>query len=120
MTTVTALARKRSSGWRLIACLILLTFSLQSYVTQTHIHSATPAAVTKMFSHAPSKAPLDDNPLDCPFCQAVAHDGPFFLPTVPLLILSVAFVELAAPSFRTHRPSDVAAHIWQSRAPPHH
>ena len=120
MKAATALARKRSSGWRFIACLILLTFSLQSYVTQTHIHSATPAAVAKLFSHAPSKAPLDDNPLDCPFCQAVAHDGPFFLPTIPLLVLSVAFVELAAPSFRTHRPSDVAAHIWQSRAPPHH
>ena len=120
MKAATVLAKKRSSGWRLIAGLILIAFSLQSWVTQTHIHSATPAAVVKIFHHSQGKAPLDDNPMDCPFCQAVAHDGPFFLPTVPLLILSIAFVELAAPSMRFHRPSEAAAHIWQSRAPPHH
>ena len=114
------MARRRSSGWRLIACLILITFSLQSYITQTHIHSATSAAIVKLFNHSPGKAPLDDNPVDCPFCQAVAHDGPFHLPTLPLLILSVTFVELAAPQLRLLRLSEAFAHIWQSRAPPHH
>jgi hypothetical protein len=115
----TVLARKGSSGWRFIACLILIAFTLQSYITQTHIHNLAPAAIAKIVpSHG--KAPVDDNPVDCPFCQAVAHDGPFFAPTVPLLILSVAFVELAAPAFSLHRPSDVLTHIWQSRAPPHH
>lgn len=120
MKAVARLARRKSSGWRLIACLILFTFSLQSYITQTHIHSATPAAVIKIFNHSHGKTPLDDNPMDCPFCQAVAHDGPFHLPTVPLLILSISFVELAAPSLRLHRLSEAFAHIWQSRAPPLH
>ena len=113
-------AKERSSGWRFIACLILISFTLQSYITQTHIHNVAPAAIAKTVSHAPSNAPIDDNPMDCPFCQAVAHDGPFFLPTVPLLILSIEFVELAAPALRSHRGAPASAHIWQSRAPPHH
>ena len=115
-----ASVKERSSGWRFIACLILISFTLQSYITQTHIHNTAPAAVAKIVSHAPSKAPIDDNPMDCPFCQAVAHDGPFFLPTVPLVILSIEFVELAAPALRFHRSWEAPAHIWQSRAPPQH
>jgi hypothetical protein len=115
-----ATAKERSSGWRFIACLILISFTLQSYITQTHIHNVAPAAIAKTVSHAPSKTPIDDNPMDCPFCQAVAHDGPFFLPTVPLLILSIEFVELSPPALRRHHLWETPAHIWQSRAPPHH
>jgi hypothetical protein len=115
-----ALVKERSSGWRFIACLILIAFTLQSYITQTHVHNATPAAVAKIFTHSHGKAPADDNPVDCPFCQAVAHDGPFFLPTLPVLVLSVAFIELVAPGLRFLRVSEAPAHIWQSRAPPRH
>jgi hypothetical protein len=115
-----ASAKERSSGWRFIACLILISFTLQSYITQTHIHNVAPAAIAKTVSHTPGKAPVDDNPIDCPFCQAVAHNGSFFLPTVPLLILSIEFVELAAPALRSHNVAQASAHIWQSRAPPHH
>lgn len=120
MKSQAASAKGRRSGWHFIACLLLITFTLQSYITQTHIHNAAPAAVTKIFAPSHGKAPLDDNPVDCPFCQAVAHDGPFHLPTVPLLILSVTFVELAPPALRLHRATEAFAHIWQSRAPPHH
>ncbi len=115
-----ALVRARTSGWRFIASLILIAFTLQAYITQTHVHAAAPAAVSKIITHSPTKTPLDDNPMDCPFCQAVAHDGPFFLPAAPLLILSQSFVELAPHAFRIHRFWDAPAHIWQSRAPPHH
>lgn len=115
-----ALVRERSWGCRLLACLILLAFTLQSYITQSHIHPLAPAGVAKILTHSPAKAPLDDNPMDCPFCQAVAHDGPFFLPTAPLLILSITYVELAAPAFRIHDFWDAPTYIWQSRAPPHH
>ncbi|HEX4104724.1 MAG TPA: hypothetical protein VHX92_00690 [Rhizomicrobium sp.] len=114
-----ASAKERSSGWRLVACLILVAFTLQSYITQTHIHNVAPAATAKI-TPLHGNAPVDDNPVDCPFCQAVAHDGPFFAPAVPLLILSIEFVELAAPALRFHRSWDAPAHIWQSRAPPHH
>ena len=88
------IGEERSSGWRFIVGLILIAFTLQSYITQTHIHNAAPAAITKIVNHSHGKAPADDNPMDCPFCQAVAHDGPFFLPAIPLLILSIEFVDM--------------------------
>lgn len=115
-----ALVRERSSGWRFVVGLLLIAFTLQSYITQTHIHNAAPASITQTISHSHGKAPGDDNPMDCPFCQAVAHDGPFFLPAAPLLILSFSIAELAAPTFRIHLFRDAPAHVWQSRAPPHH
>lgn len=120
MKAKAALAKRRGSGWQFIACLILIAFTLQSYITQTHIHNAAPAAVSKIFTHSHGKAPLDDSPVDCPFCQAVAHDGPFHLPTVPLLILSIAFVELAPLALRLRDSSEAFAHSWRSRAPPKH
>ena len=113
-----AAAKRTSSGWRFVVCLLLVAFTLQSYITQTHIHNTTPAAITKVSTHSNGKTPLNDNPVDCPFCQAVAHDGPFHLPPAPLLILSIAFVELAPLALRLDRPSKAGAHIWRSRAPP--
>lgn len=120
MKADTVLIRERSSGWRFVACLILIAFTLQSYITQTHIHNATPASVAKIFNHSHGKAPSDDNPVDCPFCQAVAHDGSLFLASAPILTLSIDFFELAAPVFLFDHPSNAPAHIWRSRAPPHH
>ncbi len=107
-------------SWRFVACFLLIAFTLQSYITQTHIHNGTPAAISKIVTGSHGKAPVDDNPMDCPFCQAVAHNGPFFLPAAPLLLLSAVWTELAAPSLRMRVTADAAAHNWQSRAPPHH
>ena len=113
-------AKERSSGWRFIACLILISFTLQSYITQTHIHNVAPAVIAKTVSHAPGKAPVDDNPMDCPFCQAVAHDGMFFIPTSPLLFLSAVWIEMTALDLWLAASSGERAHNWQSRAPPLH
>lgn len=108
-------------GWRVIvASLLLIAFTLQSYITQTHIHSVSPAAISKTLAGSHGKAPVDDSPMDCPFCQAVAHDGPFFLPGAPVLLLSAIWVELGAPFFSARVNAVVPAHNWQSRAPPHH
>src|SRR5579872_6259130 len=94
-TNAVILGWKRA--WRVIACLLLITFTLQSYITQTHIHSTSTVAIAKTLPGSHGNAPVDDGPLDCPFCQAVAHDGPFFLPAIPFLLLSVIGVELATP-----------------------
>jgi hypothetical protein len=111
---------------RLLACLILVAFTLQSYVAQTHIHDAGPASIGKaldapVLNKAPGgKSPLDNSPVDCPFCQAVAHDGIFFIPASPLLFLSSVWIEMAAPIVRLAASSGERAHNWQSRAPPLH
>jgi len=106
-------------GWRLIAILVMLAFTLQSYVAQTHIHEAAPpasAALIKNLGH--NKSPVDNSPLDCPFCQAVAHDGAFFVPDAPILFLAAQWVAMAAPHFFLADHSADANHSWRSRAPP--
>ena len=121
MRTQTAFSWSTDRGWRgIVAGLLLIAFTLQSYVTQTHIHTGSPAAISKVLTGSHGKMPVDNSPMDCPFCQAVAHDGPFFLPSAPILLLSAIWVEMAAPFFGTGAKSDLPAHNWQSRAPPHH
>jgi hypothetical protein len=106
------------SRWRFAAWLILTAFMLQSYVIQTHIHDAAPSAISKAFTDVShGKSPVDNSPLDCPFCQA-ALSGAFTLSTPPLVFLSTAGIFLAAMDHPTTASYDTAAHIWRSRAPP--
>jgi hypothetical protein len=105
----------------LIAALVMLAFTFQSYVAQTHIHeNATPASAALIKDLGHNKSPVDNSPLDCPFCQAVAHAGGFFLPVIPLVLLCAQWVKMQAPHFASRDSSIVAAHSWQSRAPPRH
>src|SRR5580698_6708616 len=91
-------AKAGNQGWRFAIWLILAAFTLQSYVAQTHIHDAAPAAIAKAATDSGhGKSSGDNNPLDCPFCQAVAQAGAFALPATPLLLLSVAGIMLAVP-----------------------
>ena len=128
-TAVTGTGTKQ--GWRWAIWLILAAFVLQSYVAQTHIHDFTPAAISKALdasahdkaalNKAPlGKSPLDNSPMDCPFCQAVAHDGMFIIPTSPLLFLSAVWIEMTALDLWLAASSGERAHNWQSRAPPLH
>jgi len=117
-TTAILLGWKKA--WLVIACLLLISFTLQTYITQTHVHGTSTAAIAKILVGPHDKTPIDDGPQDCPFCQAVAHDGHFFLSAMPLLLLSLIGVELATPTFGARKNADVPAHNWQSRAPPRH
>jgi hypothetical protein len=116
-----AATRTGLPGWRLIAVLVMLAFTFQSYVAQTHIHETAPAASAALIKNlGHSKSPVDNSPLDCPFCQAVAHDGLFFTPGAPILFLVTQWVEMAAPHFVIADHSADANHNWRSRAPPTH
>lgn len=114
-------------GWftrRHIACLILLAFTAQSYITQTHIHGwaqATPASATAgVLNAAPPdhKVPLDQSHPDCPFCQAVAHAGVFAAPAPLVWIVPAIWFATDALAATTRPAGHTFAHIWQSRAPP--
>jgi len=119
MTRSTAKAKTRIQRWRLAIWLVLAAFTLQAYVTQVHIHDSATTTVTNSAANVGhGKSSGDNNPLDCPFCQAVAQAGAFALPAAPLLLLSVAGIMLAAPDHRSSGAANTLAHIWQSRAPP--
>jgi hypothetical protein len=105
-------------GWRFAVWLILAAFALQSYVVQTHIHDATPAAVSKIFTAiGHGKSPANNSPLDCPFCQATLSDA-FVLSSAPFIFFLPVGIFLAAPDRPGPASYDTAAHIWRSRAPP--
>jgi hypothetical protein len=120
---VTRAKRRRDRDWRgrLLALLVLLAFTLQSFITQTHTHDpdqASPAAIVKLLPQpAGGKVPTGNNPANCPFCQAISHAGAFFAPAT-FLFLPLSCVVHAAPDFIARFAATVARHSWRSRAPP--
>jgi hypothetical protein len=116
--------RRRSLGWRSVAWFLLLAFTLQSYVTQTHIHGAAQgvggAAIVKLLSKAPAhgNSPSENSSTDCPYCQAIVHAGAFFMPVTPVPIPLAVWSERIAPSIMASNVDSASAHDWHSRAPP--
>lgn len=122
--TTPALTKTTGSRFRVIVWIVLLAFTLQSFITQTHIHGLSggsgSAATVKVLASGspPGKAPKQDSPADCPFCQAITHAGAFSAPSAPSLILPVQLAEIAAPPFLIAVTGIAPSHPWQSRAPP--
>ena len=111
-----------SVKWRSLTWILLLAFTLQSYITQTHIHPvahpAANASIVKNASQAPAPAPADRDALNCPFCQAIATAGAFFTPAAPLLILPTLWVRVTPPPVSLVLLHPAFARGWNSRAPP--
>jgi len=114
---------RRRSGFRSIVWLLLVAFTLQSFITATHIHGAfgaSDAAIAKAQPAAPShsKAPDNGDVKNCPFCQAIIHSGAFFAPSAPNLLLPVMLAAVAAPAIASDVIDSLSSHTWRSRAPP--
>lgn len=105
----------------LIALLMLVIFSTQTYLIQTHIHarattSATTSATQIVTSPSGSKAPLDAN--QCPLCQEAAHSGAYILPGVAALVVATATYNLVPLTEGPRVFARIISHTWQGRAPP--
>jgi hypothetical protein len=115
-------AKITGSGFRAIAWVLLLAFTLQSFITQVHIHGTIgggAAAVETLgsgLSH--SKNPAQNDTSDCPLCQAITHAGAFSAPSAPVLALPVSLAETAAPILLAGAIGTISPHPWHSRAPP--
>jgi hypothetical protein len=111
--------------WRAIAWILLVAFTLQSYVTQTHIHGITQSfeggAIAKRLAQSPAheNAPADRSAQDCPFCQAIIHSGVFFAPAAPFIPQPVWVGSVVQSIVVQAAVAAVAILGWQSRAPPH-
>ncbi len=114
--------RYRAEAWRALAMLVLAAFTLQSFVTQTHIHGSQAGAETGIVKivHVPSQGqnPLDTSESGCAFCQAVAHSGVFFAPSSPALVLPTSWALFFSVASSSIAAASALAHDWQSRAPP--
>jgi hypothetical protein len=124
--TISAGVRRGSPGWRFVTWVALLAFTLQSFVTQTHIHwsphSSTRTTVALLLDGPVSQnaSPFEKDKTACPFCQAIIHAGAFFASGAPLLLLPVLRAEWAVPRLFSIAKRAALAHSWQSRAPPQH
>jgi len=98
--------------------LLMLAFSFQSYVTQTHIHKAATAESATVIHHAGQKSPANNSPFDCPFCQVVNHAGSVLISDSALLVLASQWAEMVAPRYLLQDIGTIANHHWRSRAPP--
>jgi hypothetical protein len=116
--------RLTSAASRFVAFVVVLAFTLQSFIIQTHIHGTSQtfgaAAIVKILTDAPGhgQLPVDNSPVDCPFCQAIDHVGAFFAPAMPLLLLPAAQAERMAHAIAARVMAGHTALNWRSRAPP--
>ncbi len=111
--------RERTALSRLIAALLLIAFGFQSYMAQTHIHdmaAKTPAAMVQHSGH--NRAPAQNSPLDCSFCQMLTHAGSILMPDAALLVPAPQWIMMAATHYLLAGSGTTANHYWQSRAPP--
>jgi hypothetical protein len=114
------------SNARLVLTFIaLFAFTVQSYLTQTHIH-VPPAiasagdlgAAGEPAKNFPDKYPANQDPANCPLCQEIVHAGQLVLPAATLLVLPSLVLFSVAVFIETATHFRAPSHIWQSRAPP--
>lgn len=104
----------------LLNLFVLIAFTLQALLVQTHIHnlpaSFLPVAGVTASAPAPSKAPIDID--KCLLCQEFVHGGTYLTPTAAAVLPPSAVVSLLplvlAPVFAAKSHS----HNWMGRAPP--
>jgi hypothetical protein len=124
--TATAARQTKNTGsrFRAIGWVVLFAFTLQSFITQTHIHGVfsggnTEAAKVRASGSPHGKAPKQNSSAGCPFCQAITHAGVFAAPSSPNLVLPIRLAELGTPLFLAAAIGIAPSLPWHSRAPPH-
>jgi hypothetical protein len=127
--------RNASWGRAIVTPIVLLTFLLQIFAVQTHVHfSAANSATSAAGIYAPSRgfhtAPVatlgsdwakttkGGDTTDCPLCQAVLSSGSYLAPAISQIHLPIASIVLDPIAYCAIVIATVSSHAWQSRAPP--
>lgn len=100
----------------LIALMMLVIFSTQTYLIQTHIHARATTSATQSVTNPSGKAPLDAD--QCPLCQEAAHSGAYILPGVAALVVATVTYSLVPLTQGPRIFVRSISHTWQGRAPP--
>lgn len=115
----------------LFALFIVWAFVLQSYAVQTHIHGlpgpsssiaefakgAAPQAPTAGQSNK-KHVPAQNDPDDCPLCQAVSHVNAVFFDAPVAIAPSILFFNPAIGIFEQDFPALYRGHDKEQRGPP--
>jgi hypothetical protein len=110
------------AGWNALLLAVLLAFSWQSFVTQTHQHfdfgTLSATAKAEGSGQTGQQSPLDQQD-NCPICRGIAHAGAYLLPAPIALNVPVPVVFWLALATIFGLSLTRRSHAWQSRAPPH-
>ena len=96
-----------------LTLLALFAFTLQAYVTQSHVHAA--AVATKQL---PGKVPAGDDQANCPLCQVTLHAGVYVTPSAAAFVPPVFTVYGVFVATKVVAAVQAVSHSWNSRAPP--
>jgi len=105
-----------------LAC--LLSFALQNFVAQTHIHPLVLShhavvAADRSGGPAPDRGKTAQDDLACPLCQAAALVGLVLGPSGLLLFTPGVSHHVAPVIEQASPPQQSPAYVWRSRGPPH-
>jgi len=110
-----------------VAVIVLFALTLQSYVTQVHIHpalfgqsSAAPHNVARADAHGqrPDRLPPSNRPASCPICQEILLAGHYLAPSAAGWMPPAAAAVLVAIVRAIRNIEWAQSHSWNSRAPP--
>ena len=126
---------RRAPGRLVLTLIALLTFTIQGYVTQTHIHipllrghgefaaSGLPSPgrikTVAAQNRERDRTPERNDPAHCPLCQDILRAGTFFVPAAPILALPSLVAQIGSAVIAIEASIATASHFWHGRAPPH-
>ncbi|HEY0281521.1 MAG TPA: hypothetical protein VGC27_02730 [Rhizomicrobium sp.] len=113
-------AAGRKGSWRsLVAFLVLVAFSLQGFLIQTHIHELPASApVTGVSVSVPLGGKTLPDTDTCLFCQEYVHAGAYLTSAAAAMLPPFAVVSLLAIFDAPLVAAPPLSHNWMGRAPP--
>jgi len=113
----------KGSRRSLVSLLLVLFFSTQSFLVQTHLHDLPKSFAPSLSTVTVSSQPDGQDPVGadkCLLCQEFTHSGGFVLPSAIAALPPSAAVSLLPFVVAPLGHARTASHIWMGRAPPHH
>jgi hypothetical protein len=116
----------RVPGWRFATfAALLIAFSWQSVIAQTHQHfesspvsAAAPATAANAGPQQPGRQSPSDLPANCPICHEIAHLGQVVMPAPFQLAAPVPADFFGAAAIPLGLTLTQRSHAWRSRGPP--
>lgn len=113
-------ARQRAGGSlrSLVCLLVLVAFTFQSFLVQTHIHNLPQsfAGSAGVAASHNDKAPLDAD--KCFLCQEYVHSGAYLTPAVVAALPPSVAASLLPVLLVPLHAARTLSHNWLGRAPP--
>ena len=116
--------RRLGAGWVAVLLAMLVVFSWQSFVAQTHNHFASAPVFTATgttgavsASSSDRKSPFD-SPANCPICREIAQSGAYLPPAPIVLPVPQAMLVWLVAGLAFALVLGRRSLGWHSRAPP--